>query len=81
MLDLRTDIRSGRLTRPRYDLGAVFMRAEQLSDKYSAIAGTRSLDVLHVAAALECGCTTLASFDERQRKLASLAGLKLIPAK
>lgn len=81
MQDLRADIASGILDRPVYDLGSVYMRAERLSDRYSAIAGTRSLDVLHVAAALECGCTTLASFDDRQRKMARLAGLKLLPAK
>lgn len=36
--------------------------------------------MLHVAAALEAGCTTLASFDDRQRKLAARVGLKVIPA-
>jgi len=75
------DIDAGRLARPDYDLAEVFNRAERLSAKYSGDIGSRSLDVLHVAAALECGCTGLASFDERQRKIASLAGLKLIPAK
>jgi len=41
--------------------------------------GTRSLDLLHVAAALEARCTTFASFDESQRKCAALARLKVIP--
>ncbi|MEX1118413.1 MAG: type II toxin-antitoxin system VapC family toxin [Terrimicrobiaceae bacterium] len=76
-----SDIDAGRLARADYQLSEVFIRAEKLSAKYSAKTGSRSLDVLHVAAAIECGCTDLASFDERQRKLAKLVGLKLIPSK
>jgi predicted nucleic acid-binding protein len=76
-----SDIDAGRLARPTYDLPEVFLRAERLSAKYSGDTGTRSLDLLHVAAALECGCTEFASFDQRQRKIATLAGLKVIPAK
>lgn len=75
------DIDAGRLVRPRYDLAEVFLRAERLSAKHSGDTGTRSLDLLHVAAALECRCTEFASFDQRQRKTATLAGLKVIPAK
>ena len=75
------DVDAGRLARPDYDLAEVFIRAERLSAKHSGNIGTRSLDVLHVATALECGCTGLASFDERQRKIAALAGLKLIPTR
>lgn len=77
----RGDVDAGRLVRPDYDLSAVFLRAESLSAKHSGVIGSRSLDVLHVAAALECGCTELASFDERQRKIASLSGLKVVPAR
>ncbi len=77
----RADVDAGRLARREYDLAEVFIKAERLSAQYSGEIGSRSLDVLHVAAALQCGCASLASFDERQRKLAVLAGLKLIPAK
>ena len=78
---VREDRDAGRLTRPDYDLVEVFQRAERLSAKYSGDIGTRSLDLLHVAAALEAGCTVFASFDERQRKAAALAGLKVLPVK
>lgn len=74
------DVSSGRFARPAHDLSAIFLRAEQLSERHSGNIGTRSLDLLHVAAALETGCTALASFDERQRKAAALSGLKLIPS-
>jgi len=77
----RSDIDAGRLARPEYDLAEVFIQAERLSAKYSGEIGSRSLDVLHVAAALKCGCSSMASFDKRQRKVAVLAGLKVIPAK
>lgn len=76
-----SDVDAGRLSRPGYELSEVFHRAERLSAKHSGEIGCRSLDVLHIAVALECGCTDLASFDERQRKIAKLAGLKLIPFK
>jgi len=76
-----SDIDAGRLARPNYDLAEVFIQAERLSAKYSGGIGSRSLDVLHVAAALQCGCVSLASFDERQRKVAIQAGLKVIPPK
>jgi len=77
----RSDIDAGRLARPDYDLAGVFIRAEQLSAKHSGDIGSRSLDILHVAIALECGCSSMASFDGRQRKIAALSGLKVIPAK
>lgn len=76
---LRNDINAGRLVRPKYDLVEVFYRAERLSAKFSGELGTRSLDLLHVAAALEIGCKTFASFDSRQRQCAKRAGLRLAP--
>jgi predicted nucleic acid-binding protein len=77
----RSDVDAGRLVRPDYDLAEVFIQAERLSAKFSGDHGSRSLDVLHIAAALQSGCVSLASFDERQRKIGALAGLKLLPAK
>jgi predicted nucleic acid-binding protein len=37
------------------------------------------LDLWHVAAAVETGCSTFASYDTRQREVAALCGLKVIP--
>ncbi len=73
------DVDAGRLQRISYDLGAVFIRAEQLSASFSGEIGTRSLDLWHVAAALEAGCTAFASYDARQRKVAARCKLNLIP--
>jgi predicted nucleic acid-binding protein len=54
-----------------------FDRALQLSRQTSARLGTRTADLLHVAAALEMNADYLYSFDRQQRKLAHAVGLKL----
>lgn len=74
------DVDAGRFARIDYDLAAVFIRAEQLSAKYSAEIGSRSLDLWHVAAAVEAGCTTLVTYDARQRRAATRAGLQVLPS-
>lgn len=74
------DVDAGRFERIAYDLAAVFIRAEQLSAKWSAEIGCRSLDLWHVAAALEVGCATFVSYDARQRKAAEMSGLHVLPA-
>jgi predicted nucleic acid-binding protein len=56
---------------------AVFERARQLSRQTTAKLGTRSADLLHVAAALVLGADCLYTFDVHQRKLAQTLRLKL----
>jgi predicted nucleic acid-binding protein len=73
------DVDAGRFERIDYDLAAVFIHAERLSAKLSAVTGTRSLDLWHVAAALATGCDTFVSYDARQRKAAELSGLQVLP--
>jgi predicted nucleic acid-binding protein len=73
------EVDAGRFERIDYDLATVFMRAERLSAKCSAEIGNRSLDLWHVAAAIEAGCRTFVSYDARQRKAAELSGLKVLP--
>ena len=53
------------------------VEAERLSTSYSERLGTRSLDILHVAAALVLGVKEFHTFDTRQAKLAKTAGLKV----
>ena len=55
----------------------VFDRARELSRQTTAKLGTRTADLLHVAAALDLGVEYLFSFDQRQRKLAQAVRLKL----
>jgi predicted nucleic acid-binding protein len=56
-----------------------FKRAGQLSRHLTAKLGTRTADILHVAAALELGATSFFSFDLQQRKMAEESGLKVNP--
>lgn len=54
-----------------------FERALKLSMQTTATLGTRTADLLHVAAALELNADCLYSFDQQQRKLAQTLYLKL----
>jgi predicted nucleic acid-binding protein len=67
------------LTRIVVDWTDVFRLADELSEKHFTKNGQRTIDLLHVALALECGTATFLSFDGRQRKPAKAAGLKVKP--
>jgi predicted nucleic acid-binding protein len=54
-----------------------FDHARQLALRTTAQLGTRTADLLHVAAALEVSADYLYSFDRHQRKLAQAMRLKL----
>ncbi len=73
------DLRDGLLVHFSIDWADVFRRADQLSEKFSDTAGQRTIDLLHVAIALESGAKTFLSFDARQRALAVAVGLKVKP--
>lgn len=77
---IESDLAHGVLARPGYHLDAVYRRAETLSAKYTAQTLARAADIWHVAAALEAACAEFVSFNERQRKVAALAGLKVLPS-
>jgi predicted nucleic acid-binding protein len=55
----------------------ILERANQLSCQTTAKLGTRTADLLHVAAALELGVDYLYTFDLHQRRLAQTLRLKL----
>ena len=54
---------------------AVYDLARQLSRKHTATLGTRTLDILHVAAALVLHADSFYTFDRAQAQLARAAGL------
>ena len=74
--DFEKDLRDGILQLRRLE-EPFFDRARQLSLQTTAKVGTRTADLLHVAAALELGADFLYSFDQQQRKLAQTVRLKL----
>lgn len=54
-------------------------RVIALATKHTPTLGTRTLDLVHVAAALELGCTEFLSLDHRQRTAAVAEGLTVAP--
>jgi hypothetical protein len=55
---------------------ATLRRARELSRAHTPALGCRTLDVLHVATAIEPGLRYFVTFDSRQGQLAKAAGLK-----
>lgn len=58
---------------------AHYAKAIELAEKYSRSLGSRSLDLMHVAAAILLGAETFLSFDERQKQVAKAEGLVVRP--
>src|ERR1019366_3116716 len=77
--NMAQDLRSGRLVKTAVNWPLVFRVASALSRRHSASAGTRSMDILHVAAARSLRTSEFISFDGRQRLLATALRLKVAP--
>jgi predicted nucleic acid-binding protein len=73
------DLRGGLLVHAPIPWNDIFRRADDLSEKYFSTHAQRTLDLLHVAAALESGHRLFLSFDQRQRGLAKATGLTVKP--
>jgi predicted nucleic acid-binding protein len=68
---IETDVADGLLVTPEISLLDVFQRAEALARDHTAVTGTRSLDILHVACAQFLASDEIATFDLRQVALAN----------
>ncbi|HET7623902.1 MAG TPA: type II toxin-antitoxin system VapC family toxin [Verrucomicrobiae bacterium] len=79
--DVESDIAAGFLVPTPIAPGELHELARQLSDRHTPVLGTRSLDLLHVAAALILETEIFFSFDEHQRKVAARERLKVKPLK
>lgn len=77
--DVEADIASGFLVPTPLPSDELHKKARELSDRHTPALGTRSLDLLHIAAALLLGAKQFFSFDDRQRKAAAAEGLKVKP--
>jgi predicted nucleic acid-binding protein len=78
--DIDTDLADGVLWSPPFPWEEGWREAESLGSAFTARLGTRSLDLLHVAAARVLGARAFYSFDHRQARLAADAGLKALPS-
>jgi uncharacterized protein len=77
--DVEADIAGGFLVPVPVPPGPLHDTARRLSDRHTPVLGTRSLDLLHVAAALVLEAKMFFSFDDRQRKAAATEGLQVRP--
>lgn len=76
---IETGLESGLFVETPIPSVELHAKALELSDRYTPTLATRSLDLLHVAAATLLGAKIFYSFDERQRKAAAGEGLKVKP--
>ena len=74
----RDDLSNGRLVVADLLWRAARDRTAELSRTHTAKLGTRALDVLPVASALELGARTLVTYDTRRAALAQAVGLKTL---
>jgi len=73
------DSAANRWMRPGYTVADVEQKAKELSAGHAATLGCRTLDIIHVAAALVVGAKEFVTFDHRQAALAKAAGLTVKP--
>ena len=78
---LRDDVEAQRLVPTPLDWPQTFADACELSESCTAALLTRSLDLLHVAAARALGCKVFVSADDRQLAAAKGTGLKTVDIK
>ena len=78
LADFSADFQAGHLRQADILWRAALNRAAELSKKHTPKLGTRSLDVLHVACALELKSRYFLTFDLRQQQLAAAVGVKTV---
>ncbi|MCU0785734.1 MAG: type II toxin-antitoxin system VapC family toxin [Verrucomicrobia bacterium] len=77
--EVEQDLASGLLVAKSDSWEKLLPEAERLAEQHTPAIGSRSLDILHVAAATLLGATDFCTLDTRQGKLAQLAGLHVQP--
>lgn len=79
LASVQADRESGLLSHVPLDWPRLWQAVEALASRH-AQHFCRTLDLLHIAAALEWGADTLLSFDDRQRQAAQAEGMNVLPA-
>jgi predicted nucleic acid-binding protein len=77
LVDLKSDLISGAVVIVPGPWPQVHIAAERLSELYTDANGHRSMDILHVATAIELGAKQFLTFDGNQKKLAEAEGLSV----
>jgi predicted nucleic acid-binding protein len=72
---IRADVELGRLALRPVDWVGAFGSARRMSERVTGKTGCRSLDLMHVAVAVQWGCRVFVTADSRQLAAARLAGL------
>jgi predicted nucleic acid-binding protein len=75
---LDDDFAQGRYRQTDVLWRATLKRAADLSREHTPTLGCRSLDIVHVASAIELELSHFATFDARQQQLAQTVGLKVV---
>ena len=75
LADLKADLVSGDVITIPAPWPQVHLAAERLSELHTDAGGHRSMDILHVATAIELGAKAFLTFDANQKKLAEAEGL------
>lgn len=73
------DVRGGILAKTPMEPARFLPVALDIASKQGKTGSLRTLDLMHVAAAIVIGASTVASFDLRQRGVAKACGLELLP--
>ena len=75
---IAADFAERRLIRHEADWQVIHDEAERLSAVTGATVGVRTIDVIHIAAALTQMATGVVSFDRRQLAAARISGLRVV---
>ena len=78
LASLEEDVGEGRYVQTDVLWRATLRRAGDLARRHTRSIGNRTLDLLHVATALELGLRDFVTFDRRQQQLARAVGLKVV---
>ena len=76
--DVQVDLDGGVLKAPHIEWPEVWTNADRLTAKYALATQCRTLDVLHVAVAMQLGVKIFGTTDVRQMVVARKAGLKVV---
>ena len=79
MAEIQHQIKEGVFRIAEVSQTDIYAKAHELSDRHIPALWTRSLDLMHIAAALLCEARVFLTTDTRQRKAAKSEGFEVKP--